>query len=415
MPANLVYRPDRGRFFIFSPLHCQDTFRHTGTMQRNPDITYFGVTNFRNKRNPFGIWQHDRLQHMYVIGKTGTGKSTLLETMIQQDIEQGRGLCLIDPHGDLVERVYASLSVGQRANTIYFNLPDAELALRYNPLKRVRVEKRSLVASSIMEVFSKLWDSNAWGVKLEHILRNTILALLDQPSATFADIQAMLLDKEYRKDAIYHIKNPSVRLFWQKEFPQYQRYDLLPVLNKIGGMLSHPVIRRVLVENPTEVSLRKAMDEKKIILVNLAKGHLGEDVAHLFGSLIVTALGSAAMSRADTREDDRVPFVVYLDEFQNFTTASLVGMLSELRKFKIGFVLAHQYLYQLDDDIRRSVLGNVGTLISFRVGLEDARTLAKEMHPVFEDDDFVNLPNYNMYVKLLIDGKPSRAFSSIIN
>jgi hypothetical protein len=294
---------------------------------------------------------------------------------------------------------------------IYFNIPDSNLNLKYNPFKKVNPEKRSLVASGILDVFAKLWDS-AWGVKLEHILRFTILTLLDQPSATIADIPEILLNKDFRKEACRYVKSESVKKFWKREFTEYNKYDLLPVLNKVGGMLVHPVIRRVLIENTEEVSLRKAMDEKKIVLVNLSKGHVGADVAHILGALFITSIASASFSRVDTEEENRIPFMVYIDEFHNFTTLSLVNMFSELRKFKVGLTLAHQYMAQLDDKIKSAVLGNVGTVISFRVGTEDASQMAKEMYPEFDVEDFINLPNYKIYLKLMIDGKPSRPFSA---
>jgi hypothetical protein len=239
------------------------------------------------------------------------------------------------------------------------------------------------------------------------------LTLLDQPRATIADIPKLLLDRSFRYEAIKAVQNENVKNFWQKEFGNYNRYDLLPVLNKIGGMLAHPVLKRVLIENPDEVSLRKAMDEKKIILVNLSKGYLGEDTAHILGALFVSSISSAAFSRVDTYESQRVPYIVYMDEFHNFTTLSLVNMFSELRKFKVGMTLAHQYMHQLDDEIRHAILGNVGTLISFRVGTEDAQYLIKEMYPVFDLEDFINLPNRSIYLKLMIDGTPSQPFSAI--
>ena len=300
----------------------------------------------------------------------------------------------------------------RKGDVIYFNVPDVTLTLKYNPFKKVSYEKRSLVASAILEVFKKLW-SDAWGVKLEHILRYSILTLLDQKEATIADIPKLLLDKSFRIAAMPAIKNDSVKAFWQKEFTQYNRYDLLPVLNKVGGMLAHPVLKRVLIENKEEISLRKVMDNKKILLVNLSKGYIGEDVAHILGALLISSIGSAAFSRVDTVEENRVPFMAYMDEFHNFTTLSLVNMFSELRKFKVGLTLAHQYMHQLDDDIRHAILGNVGTLISFRVGTEDAQYLTKEMFPVFGLEDFINLPNRHIYLKLMIDGTPSQPFSAI--
>ncbi|MBS1624077.1 MAG: type IV secretion system DNA-binding domain-containing protein [Bacteroidetes bacterium] len=376
------------------------------------DITYFAKTDFRNQGTPFGIWQKDRLLHTYLVGKTGTGKSTMIKTMFMQDVLAGRGACILDPHSDLVESIYQSIPEHRKADVIYFDIPNPELSLRYNPFKKVSYEKRSLVASSILDVFKKLW-SDAWGVKLEHILRYSILTLLDQPSATLADIPKLLLDKTFRRNCIVHVENPSVNLFWDREFPFYTRFDLLPVLNKFGGMLAHSVIKHVLVENKDEVYLRKAMDERKIILVNLSKGHVGEDVAHLLGALFISSINSAAFSRVDTDEEMRVPFMVYIDEFHNFTTQSLMGMFSELRKFKVGLILANQYLHQMDDDVRRAILGNAGTLISFRVGTEDAQILSREMYPVFKIEDFINLPNYSIFLKLMIDGVPSKPFSGI--
>jgi DNA helicase HerA-like ATPase len=381
-------------------------------VHNSSDITYFAKTTYRNQETIFGIRQEDRFMHTYIIGKTGTGKSTLLKAKIMQDMQAGRGVCLLDPHGDLVESVMKAVPSERKSDVLYFNVPDLTLTLRYNPFKKVSYEKRSLVASGIMDVFKKLW-ADAWGVKLEHILRHAILTLLDQPQATIADIPRLLLDKSYRYEAIKAVKNESVKNFWQKEFGNYNRYDLLPVLNKVGGMLAHPVIKRVLIENPTEISLRKAMDEKKIILVNLAKGHIGEDAAHILGALFISSISSAAFSRVDTEEEHRVSYMVYMDEFHNFTTLSLVNMFSELRKFKVGMILAHQYFYQLDDEIRRAILGNAGTIISFRVGTEDAQFLSKEMFPEFGLEDFSNLPNYHIYLKLMINGAPSRPFSAV--
>lgn len=377
----------------------------------NKDITYLGRVGWRSDRRLFGIKQADRLMHMYMIGKTGTGKSTLIKTILMQDIHAGRGCCLLDPHGDLVESIANSIPESRKPDLIYFNFPDSTLKLKYNPFKRVTYEKRSLVASGILEVFSKLWDS-AWGVKLEHILRHAILTLLDQPSATVADIPEILLNREFRNDCLKNVRSESVKKFWKREFPEYHKYDLLPVMNKIGGMLAHPVIRRTLIENTEEITLRKAMDEHRIVLLNLSKGHIGEDAAHLLGALFITSIASASFSRVDLAEDKRVPFMVYLDEFHNFTTLSLVSMFSELRKFKVGMSLAHQYMFQLDEKIKRAVLGNVGTIVSFRIGTEDAMVMAKEMYPDFEIEDFINLPNYKFYVKLMINGKPSRPFSA---
>lgn len=381
-------------------------------MKSNPDITFFAKLNFRNWGDVFGIKQADRLLHTYIIGKTGTGKSTLLKTMMKQDTFQGKGFMLLDPHGDLVNQIYRSIPKKRRKDIIYFDTPNEQLQLRYNPLKRVEFSKRSLVASGVLEVFQKLFGS-AWGVRMEHILRYILLTLLDQPKANINDISRIIHDVTFRSECISNIVNNNVKSFWLNEYPKYSKADVMPILNKIGVFLAHPVIKRVLIENPQEISLRRAMDNNKIVLVNLSKGYLGEDVAHILGSLLVTSLSSSAFSRIDTDEEKRKPFMVYMDEFQNFTTLSLVNMLSELRKFKVGMILAHQYLHQLEDKIRHSILGNVGTIISFRLGTDDARYMTNEMYPVFELEDFINLPNYHIYLKLMIDGKPSKPFSGV--
>ncbi len=380
-------------------------------MHSDPNITYFAKLLFRNSEKVFGICQEDRLLHMYILGKTGSGKSSLMKTMILQDVKAGRGLCLIDPHSDLVESIHSEIPEERIKDVLYLNVPDKNLSLRYNPFRKVSYEKRSLVASSIIEVFKKLWH-DAWGVKLEHILRYAVLTLLDQPSATIDHIPKLLLDKAFRHEAIKFIQNPSVKEFWTKEFSNYNKYDLLPVLNKIGGMLAHPVIKRVLIENKNEISLRKAMDEKRIILVNLSKGHIGEDAAHILGALLISSISSAAFSRVDTKEINRIPFMVYMDEFHNFTTLSLVNMFSELRKFKVGMILAHQYMHQLEDEIRQAILGNAGSIVTFRIGTEDAMFMSKEMFPEFGLEDFINLPNRQFYLKLMIEGVPSRPFSA---
>ncbi len=375
------------------------------------NITILGKSNYWDRYKTFGIKDDDRLLHSYIIGKTGTGKSTLLKGMLMQDIERGDGICLMDPHGDLVSEIFDSIPESRRADVIYFNTPDAALKFRYNPFKRVSFEKRSLVASGILESLKKLWN-DAWGVKLEHILRHCILALLDQRYASIEDIQRLLLDKTFRNSAIQSIENDSVKRFWEKEFKEYNKYDLLPVLNKLGGILAHPVIKRTLISNPEEISLRKSMDNKKIILVNLSKGHIGEDASQILGALFVTSVASASFSRASLAESERIPFHFYIDEFHNFTTLSLVNMFAELRKFKIAMTLAHQYLHQLDDKIRRAVIGNVGTVLTFRLGSDDAIVMAREMFPDIALEDFIHLPNYHFFIRLIIDGKPSRGFSA---
>ena len=386
------------------------------SMQRESeeDVTLFAKTNFRGEGKPFGIKQKDRRSHMYVIGKTGTGKTTLLETMIRQDIEAGRGVALLDPHGDLVERVVAHIPRERKGDLIYFNVPDPSLAIGFNPLERVPPLKRPLAASGLLEVFKKIW-SDSWGPRLEYILRNAFLALLEQEQATLADVLRLLSDVGFREEAAKRVVNERVRDFWLREYEAYPKNFRLeaisPIQNKVGAFLSNPTLNRILTVPKSSFDLRKAIDEGKILLVNLAKGRIGEDSAQLLGSLLVARLGLAALSRADVPEIERHDFFLYLDEFQTFSTLSLANMLSELRKYRLNMILAHQYLSQLDDKLKDAILGNVGTIVSFRVGPEDAEILAKEFYPTFAVSDLMSLPNYHIYLKLMIDGAESRPFS----
>jgi hypothetical protein len=382
----------------------------------NP-VTFFGQTNFRNKQTAFGIKQADRRAHMYIIGKTGTGKSTLLGTMVRQDIEAGRGLALLDPHGDLIERVLAGVPENRKADVIYFNVPDGAHPLGFNPLESVSPEKRPLAASGLLDVFKKIW-ADSWGPRLEHILRNALLALFDQPAATLADILRLLDDRGFRSHAMTRVHNTQVREFWLREYESYparfRAEAVAPIQNKVGAFLADPLLNRILVQPRSAFDLRRVMDEGKILLVNLAKGKIGEDTAALLGALLVSRIGLAALSRAEMPEGERRDFFLYLDEFQSFTTLNLANMLSELRKYRVGMILAHQYLTQLDLPVRDAILGNAGTVVTFRLGLADAEILAKEFYPVFSATDLVSLPNYHVYLKLMIDGVVSRPFSAKI-
>ncbi len=383
--------------------------------QSSSPITAFAQTNFRNQRKVFGIKQADRFSHMYIIGKTGTGKSTLLETMIRQDMENGQGLALVDPHGDLVEKVLARLPEHRKEDLIYFNVPDATHPLGFNPLGRVHPEKRALAASGLLEVFKKVWVES-WGPRLEHILRNALLALYDQPQATLADVLRLLDDPVFRRNASSRVSNSQVRNFWLREYEGYparfRQEAIAPIQNKVGAFLTNPYLYRILTQPQSTFDIRRIMDEGKILLVNLAKGKIGEDTAGLLGALLVTSIGLAAFSRAEVPEKDRRDFYLYLDEFQNFTTLSLANMLSELRKHKAALVLAHQYLSQIEPPVLDAILGNAGTLISFRLGLVDAEVLEKEFYPVFSARDFISLPNYQIYLKLMVDGVVSKPFSA---
>ena len=384
-------------------------------MDRNPFISHFARTYGRQPHKTFGIKQADRLSHIYVIGKTGTGKSTLLHTLAKQDLFARRGFCLVDPHGDLAEQIAADAQRSGRTDIIYWNVTNASCPYGYNPLRHVREEKIPLAVSGVLDSFKKLWD-DAWGVRMEHILRNALYALFETPDAVLSDILRLLSEDTYRKQVAENISNDPVRTFWLKEFPKYSfRYradGIAPIQNKVGAFLADPTLRRILTEPQKDLHLRQMMDAGGVLVVNLAKGKIGEDSANLLGSLLVSTIGLAAFSRAEVRHSERKPFYVYLDEFQSFTTLAVANMTSELRKYGVGLILAHQYLYQLEPDVRHAILGNAGTIISFRVGPEDATFLAREFAPVFEMEDLLSLPNFHIYLKLMIDGMPSQPFSA---
>src|SRR5438034_11073046 len=378
-------------------------------------LTIVGGIDFRDDRRTFGMKQADRRAHTYLIGKTGTGKSTLLENLARQDIQCGRGLALLDPHGDLVERLLAAVLDQRKSDLLYFNVPDIARPLGFNPLENVLAERRPLAASGLLEVFKKIW-AETWGPRLEHILRNALLALLDQPEATLAGVLRLLDDKAFRRSAMAHVSNTAVRDFWLREYESYParfRIEAIaPIQNKVGAFLTNPILRNIVTQPNSAFDLRRVMDEGKILLVNLAKGKIVEDVAALLGAMLVSKIGLAALSRTDVPEENRRDFFVYLDEFQSFTTLSLANMLSELRKYRVGMILAHQYLSQLDLQIRDAILGNVGTMIAFRLGLADAEVLESEFRPEISAVDLISLPNYEVYLKLMIDGVASRPFSA---
>jgi type IV secretory pathway TraG/TraD family ATPase VirD4 len=380
------------------------------------DVTHIGRIDFRNDNRLFGIKHEDRFSHLYIIGKTGTGKSTLLETMALQDLERGNGFALIDPHGDLVARIAARIPASQRHRVIYLNTTDPAQPYGYNPLRHVAEDRIALAASGMMDVFKKMWPE-AWGVRMEHILRNVLMALLEQPNSTLHDVSRLFSDKQFRMQVAKSLRNETVRTFLLREFEQflfgYRTDGTAPIQNKVGAFLADPLLNRILTAPEKDLHIRRIMDQGQVLLVNLAKGHIGEDSSSLLGGLLVTTIGLAAFSRADTPPAGRRPFFVYVDEFQSFTTLALANMLSELRKYRIGFTLAHQYLHQLEPDVRHAVLGNAGSIISFRVGVEDVPYLTREFQAKFDELDLLQLPNYRIYLKLMIDGTPSLPFSAV--
>jgi hypothetical protein len=379
-------------------------------------ISYFARTNKRPPDRVFGVKHTDRFHHIYAIGRTGTGKSTLLETLAREDIRQGDGLAVIDPHGDLVERLARAIPPERAKDLVYLDPASGKHPYRYNPLRKVRPDKIPLAVSGVLEAFKKIWGKS-WGVRMEHIFRNSLHALIEYGDATLPDILRLFSDKPFLDSVLKRITNEQVRGFWTEEFakysPWYRQEAIGPIQNKVGAFLADRRLHELFTGRAKELSVRRMMDEGKMVLVNLSKGELGEDSSNLLGALLLSTISLAAFSRAELAESERRDFFVYLDEFQNFTTLAVANMISELRKYRVGLVLAHQHLHQLEPDVRHAVLGNVGTLISFRLGAEDATMIARELAPKFKPEDLVNLPNHTIYLKLMIDGAPSLPFSAV--
>lgn len=379
------------------------------------DITVFAQTTYRNEFKKFGIKTDDRRRHMYLIGKTGMGKSTVLENMIVDDIRAGFGVAVVDPHGDLAEKIIDYIPDNRIQDVVYFNPADIDFPIAFNVVEQVEPHLRHLVASGLIGVFQKLW-ADSWGPRLEYILRNAILAILDFPGSTLMGIIRMLSDKNYRKRVVANIKDPVVKAFWEKEFSSYAdkfaSEAVSPIQNKVGQFLSNSLMRNIVGQVRSSFNIREIMDSGKILIMNLSKGRIGEDNSALLGAMMITKIQLAAMSRVDIPEKERRDFYLYIDEFQNFSTDSFANILSEARKYRLNLVLAHQYIEQLSEKVKPAVFGNVGTIVAYRVGAADAEELEKEFLPTFTQEDLVNLPKYEMYLKLMIDGVASAPFSA---
>ncbi|HWT32007.1 MAG TPA: type IV secretory system conjugative DNA transfer family protein [Propylenella sp.] len=378
------------------------------------DVSYFAQTNHHQKFVRFGIKQADRLSHMYLVGATGVGKSTLLKSVAIGDFAAGRGFALLDPHGDLAEELREAAVKSGRPH-IYLDAADPAQPYSYNPLRRVRDDKIPLAVNGLMDAMKKLWDE-AWGVRMEHVLRNSLYALIERDGSTLPDLLRLYADKAFRHGVVAGIRNETVRTFWKNEFAKYpDRYRaemLAPIQNKVGALLTDPHVYRCFVSGPEPIRFRRLMDQGGISIINLAKGRLGADSANVLGSILVATIAMAALSRTDEPPAERKPFFLHIDEFQSFTTLAFADLMPELRKMGCGIAAANQYLHQLPDEVRRSVLANAGTLVSFRVGAEDAAFMALEMQPVFDALDLINLPNHHFYIRLMIDGAPSVPFSA---
>ena len=379
-------------------------------------LVVLGETNFRNQRWRFGIKQDDRRRHMYVVGSTGMGKSEFLKNMAIQDIEAGRGVAFIDPHGDPSSDLLDYIPKERIKDVIYFDPGDLDYPIAFNVMEGIGFDYRHLVASGLVGVFKKIWGVEAWSGRMEYILNNTILALLETPNSTLLGINRLMASKEYRKDVVSRITDPIVKSFWTDEFAKYAdkfaTEATAAIQNKVGQFSSNNLIRNIIGQEKSKINIRKIMDEGKILIVNVSRGKIGEDASRLLGAFLVTKIQLAAMSRVDVPESERRDFHLYVDEFQHFATESFANILSEARKFHLSLVMAHQYIKQMEEPVMDAVFGNVGTIISFRVGAEDAEFLEKWFTPDFLMGDIVNLGKYNIYLKLMIDGISSKGFSA---
>lgn len=382
----------------------------------NQNIAIFAQTNFRNRIRRFGILKDDRRRHMYIIGKTGMGKTTLIENLIVSDIYAGNGVAVVDPHGDMAETIMAHIPSHRVNDVVYFNPSDTEFPIGFNILEEVNPDYRHLVANGLVGVFKKIW-ADSWGPRLEYILMNTILALIEYPGSTLLGVLRMLVDKVYRKKVVSAVRDPMVRSFWENEYANYndkfRSEAIAPIQNKVGQFLSSSIIRNIVGQPKSTINLRELMDSRKILIMNLSKGRIGEENSALLGAMMITRIQLAAMSRANIPEEDRKDFYLYVDEFQNFATESFADILSEARKYRLNLVMAHQYIEQLDETVAAAVFGNVGTMIVFRVGASDAESLLIEFEPVFDEQALVNITKYQVILKLMINGVSSRPFSAV--
>ncbi len=380
----------------------------------NDDFTSLGNTNFRGESKLFGIKTTDRRRHIYIIGKTGMGKTTILENMIFSDIQNGKGVGVIDPHGDLSEAILNFIPKNRTNDVIIFDPSDKEFPVSFNMMECPNPENRNLIASGLIGVFKKMFGES-WGPRLEHILRNTLLALTFTPNSTMLGIMKMLTDGKYRNRILKKVTDPIVLDFWKNEFGKWTDKQIAenvsPIQNKVGQFLSSSTIRNILGQPKSSVHFRFVMDNKKIIIVNLSKGKIGEDNSALLGSILVTKFQLDAMSRADIPEEKRKDFHLYVDEFQNFATDSFATILSEARKYKLNLTMANQYIAQMPEEVRDAVFGNVGSTLCCQVGADDAEYLSLQFSEEVLANDIVNLPKYQSYIRLMIDGMPSKIFS----
>lgn len=382
------------------------------------DCTYFAQTTFRERMMKFGIKSEDRRKHMYVIGKTGTGKTTVFKNMIIQDIQNGGGVAVLDPHGDLVKELLDFVPPERIEDVVYFDPADTEWPIGLNPLELRDPAQKNLLASGVLDAIKKHFDYS-WGPRLEYLLNNSILTLLEVPGTTFLGITRLLSDKNYQKYITHKIKDPVLKEFWEVEYrqmmgnPRLHTEAIAPIQNKVGRFLASSTIRNIVGQRTSSLDLEDIMNSGKILLINLSKGRIGEDNANLLGSLLISRMNFTAMQRVNIPEDERKDFYLYVDEFQNFASGSFASILSEARKYHLNLHLAHQYIEQLPEEMQEAVFGNIGTMLVFSVGGTDAQVLEKEFAPYFTAEDLISLDRYHLYVKLSIDGMTSKPFSAL--
>jgi len=418
IPSILVKTPNMD-WVISKKLEPPVNLPVPGVTDPEGELTVLGESVFHGQRMQFGIRPIDRARHVYVIGKTGMGKSTLLENMTFSDIQSGKGIAVIDPHGDLIEAILRFIPKSRSNDVVLFDPSDRDYPISFNMLECTNPDQRSLICSGLMSVFTKLWPE-AFSGRMEHILRNTLLALLENEGSSMLGILRMFGDDAFCKKMVSNITDPMVKSFWESEYAgwtdKYRTEAVAAIQNKIGQLLTTPLIRNIVGQVKSTLDIRHAMDTGKIVLVNLSKGKLGEDTSAFLGSMLVTKFQIDAMSRADIPEKDRKEFYLYVDEFQNFATKSFATILSEARKYKLALTMAHQYVGQLtiagnDSSLRDAVFGNVGSMISFQVGSDDAEDLSLQFEEMVTQNDILSLPKYHAYVRLMIDGISSKPFS----
>lgn len=383
------------------------------TDEQKGEINFFAKTLFKNKDTIFGIKKEDRYRHIWTVGKTGTGKSTMIANMAIDDLKKGRGLGVIDPHGDLCDDILDYIPSSRINETIYFNPADTNFPISLNPLEVTNREEAELVVSGLMAIFTKVW-ANVWSARMEYILRNSFMTLSEIPNSTLEDVLKLLSNQSYRNKVVSKISDTALVHFWKEEFDKMpeklQKEAISPIQNKVGQFVTSPLIRRIIGKPKSSIQIDEIMNEKKFFLANLSQGRLGEDNSALLGAMLITKFQIAAMRRVDTPKDQRIPYYLYVDEFQNFATSSFIKILSEARKYRLALILANQYMAQIPEEVQKAILGNAGSLITFGIGAEDAQIVNKEYSEVFSEGDLVNLHNYQIAIKLMIDGHTTRPF-----